>query len=527
VYNGYQLKGEQEERQMSEQQTGTGEKWGDPISEERQAELQGYLDRWEVEIDHGERKGPFDTEPGKSGVWLTGADVSWLAEQVANLHVEGDILDWPPLTLEEATLSDAHLEGATLDNAHLKDASLNEAHLEGASLRDAHLEGARLRGAHLEGANLEKAHLMRADLGGANLTGAYLEGADLGAVNFTGAHLSKAHLEKTSLLLADLEWADLTYAHLEGAALSAAHLEKATILGAHLEGADLTNAFLEGADFSDVHLERADFSGAHLEKVYLNGAHLEEAALSGAYLEKAYLIGAHLEGADLTLAHLEGANLTRASFDKASRLNDVVLTDASLDQVIFDQVNLTVVDLSLVDILGDERTAHTLKDEDGHPKARERRLSEFKAAVRANRVLAVALQAQGLSEDANRFAYRAQVLQRQLLRRQRKLGAYLFSVLLAVLAGYGYRLGRILIAYSLALVLFATAYFATGMWLGGTHLEWYEALLVSLTAIHGRVFITTFGLDSMQSWVAAVESVVGIVIEGVFVAMLIQRFFGR
>jgi hypothetical protein len=58
-------------------------------------------------------------------------------------------------------------------------------------------------------------------------------------------------------------------------------------------------------------------------------------------------------------------------------------------------------------------------------------------------VLAVALQAQGLSEDAARFAYRAQILQRQVLRRQRKLSAYLLSVLLAVLAGYGYRLGRL------------------------------------------------------------------------------------
>jgi hypothetical protein len=41
------------------------------------------------------------------------------------------------------------------------------------------------------------------------------------------------------------------------------------------------------------------------------------------------------------------------------------------------------------------------------------------------------------------------------------------------------------------------------------------------------VFITPFGLDSLQSWVAAVESVVGIVIESTFVAVLIQRFFGR
>lgn len=178
-------------------------------------------------------------------------------------------------------------------------------------------------------------------------------------------------------------------------------------------------------------------------------------------------------------------------------------------------------------VLGDERTARESKRSDGKPKDRAERLTDFKAAVRANRQPAVALQTQGLSEDAARFAYRAQVLQREVLRRQRRVGAYLFSALLATLAGYGYRLGRILIAYGLALAFFATAYFVARQVLGGTHLSPYESFVVSLTAIHGRVFFASFGLDSAQSLIAAIESVVGIVIEGTFVAMLIQRFFGR
>jgi hypothetical protein len=45
--------------------------------------------------------------------------------------------------------------------------------------------------------------------------------------------------------------------------------------------------------------------------------------------------------------------------------------------------------------------------------------------------------------------------------------------------------------------------------------------------VHGRVFFAQFHLDTLQSWLATAESIVGIVIEGVFVAMLIQRFFGR
>jgi hypothetical protein len=39
----------------------TGDKWGDDISEERQAELEARLQAWEMEADHGERKGPFDS----------------------------------------------------------------------------------------------------------------------------------------------------------------------------------------------------------------------------------------------------------------------------------------------------------------------------------------------------------------------------------------------------------------------------------------------------------------------------------
>jgi hypothetical protein len=147
---------------------------------------------------------------------------------------------------------------------------------------------------------------------------------------------------------------------------------------------------------------------------------------------------------------------------------------------------------------------------------------------------AVALQAQGLSEDASRFAYHAQVLQREVYRRQRQFGAYLFSLLIAVLAGYGYRLGRILIAYVLIVTVFAAGYFFTGHTLSDPALSAQslvqgvlDAFQISLNAIHGRVFFAQFGLDTAQSWLATAESIVGIVIEGVFVAMLIQRFFGR
>src|SRR5215470_13496888 len=91
-----------------------GKRWGDPIGEERQAELQGILDQWDAETDHGNRKGPFDRAHWKGR--LTGAEVSWLAERVRD---------------EIGGVSDLHLEGAGLDGAHLEGAHLTVAHLEG------------------------------------------------------------------------------------------------------------------------------------------------------------------------------------------------------------------------------------------------------------------------------------------------------------------------------------------------------------------------------------------------------------
>ncbi len=150
--------------------------------------------------------------------------------------------------------------------------------------------------------------------------------------------------------------------------------------------------------------------------------------------------------------------------------------------------------------------------------------------MRAYRLLAVTLRSQGLNEHADRYAYRAQLMQRVVLRRQKKISAYVFSLFLAVLTGYGYRLWRILAAYVLVVALFAGLFWLAGFSAHGTVYRFDVAAQISLNAIHGRVFFapqSQFGLDTVQSWIATAESIVGIVIEGLFVAVLIQRLFSR
>jgi uncharacterized protein YjbI with pentapeptide repeats len=361
---------------------------------------------------------------------------------------------------------------------------------------DLHLEGANLRLAHLEGANLFGAHLEQAQLEAARLDGAVL----------TGAHLSQAQLQ--------------------GASLRAAHLQDVALQGANLRETRLDGAHLEHARLSDAYLEGASLVGAHLEQAYLRDAHLQGAVIYMASLQGADLEGAYLEGADLRRTCLEGANLRAASFAKASRLSGAILTGAYFDQVTFESALLTGVDWTRVDILGDERCAHEPTDGDGRPKERAKRLAEYQAAVRANRVLAIALQGRGLGEDAARFAYRAHVLQRQVLRQQRKIGAYLCSALLAVLAGYGHRPGRILCWYVSTVLGFALAYAVLGL-ADGHSFNAGGALILSVTTVHGRGFFPANGdVTNPVTILAVLEAVTGLVLELTSVGLLTQRFIG-
>jgi len=238
-------------------------------------------------------------------------------------------------------------------------------------------------------------------------------------------------------------------------------------------------------------------------------------------------VEADLRSADLREAHLEGVDLRAAFFDQVTRLNGVTLTDKLHGSILvadvrWGGVNLAVVDWASLKILGGEQEACHAESKYGIEKTKSERLEEYREAVRANRQLAVALREQGLNEEADHFAYRAQCLQRIVSRRQRRWLKFVFSWFLYLLAGYGYRPLRSVVAYVLLILGFAAAFYALG------HLLWYEALVVSLTAFHGRGFFSQqYQPGDPQSIIAAVEAVVGLLIEISFIATFTQQFFGR
>lgn len=325
--------------------------------------------------------------------------------------------------------------------------------------------------------------------------------------------------------------ADLRGANLSHVALGDVCLRMADLTGANLVFADLRGAHLADARLAHADLGRSTLADAELNTADLSSAHLREAALPGAYLRFATLAGARLPRADLRGAVLQGARL-----DATTVLSEAILDGATwLGDVIWGGVSLARVDWSRVPRLGDEAAAlpaaatrpRLPRPDDGPASERERQLAAYQAAARAYQQLALALQGQGLADEAGRYAYRGQVLRRKTLWRQGRLGRWLFSWTLGLLAGYGYRMGRILAAYALVVVLCAVAYYALGTAGSAPHLAPQEALLVSVTAFHGRVFSEQFRVGSPQAWFAAFEAVAGMVIEGVFVALLAQRFFGK
>src|SRR5437660_11700775 len=160
-------------------------------------------------------------------------------------------------------------------------------------------------------------------------------------------------------------------------------------------------------------------------------------------------------------------------------------------------------------------------------KRSDERLAEYQAAVQANRQLGVVLRNQGMNELADRFAYRAQVLQRKVFWKQKKIGQYLFSLFLALLAGYGYKPWRAFLAYLLVITAFASVYFALGQTVGPA-LSPLGSFVFSMTSFHGRGFFPgSIGLDDPLTVLAALEAFVGLLIEVTFIATLTQRLFGK
>jgi hypothetical protein len=286
-----------------------------------------------------------------------------------------------------------------------------------------------------------------------------------------------------------------------------------------------------------------------------------------AYLEGTHLFRAHLEGASLTEAHLESkafaaggpefarihhwapdfpaslppADLRGSFLDSATNFEGTVLSspDASVWQhtgphladVHWGDANLIITDWESVATLADEHEAALARDYARKPKDRPTRTEEYRAAGRAYRLLSVALRAQGLSTEATRFHYRAEVMDRRALFHRHALGRWLFSWLLGTFAGYGDRLGRLFATYAVVVGGFALAMLLAAVQVKANQplspATLQDVLVLSVTSFHGRgVQPPGLHLDDALATLAGAEAVFGLLIEGLFIAAFTRRVTG-
>lgn len=415
-------------------------------------------------------------------ITLTRADVEWLLTTHESRGVIG-----PVWSEEEKDKSESQQrDGLDLRGAKLQDVDLSELPL--ASVRFGPRKD-ELPAGLLERPDLEMPQ-----------TYAITEQIEAAAAQMQRANLQGAHLERACLTRVNLEEGYLRFAHLEGACLLGSTLERATLAEAHLEDADVRDSNLQGVFAVDAHFERAD---------------LRFTRLGG----RSIFIGAHFEDADLrTAVFSDGATLSGAWFgserDGMSRLADVRWSGANM---------------ALVRWVQPRRGRPRWTPATGVAMQNEHagRLLQCGRALRANRQLATELRSQGLNDQADRFAYRAQGFERQVNRLHHRLLRYVGSLLLDLVSGYGYKPMRSLIAYIIIICAFASAYLINAQF-AAPHLTWDEALVLSVSAFHGRGFFTSgISLGDTLARLAAGEAIIGLLIEITFIATFTQRFFAR
>jgi uncharacterized protein YjbI with pentapeptide repeats len=307
---------------------------------------------------------------------------------------------------------------------------------------------------------------------------------------------------------------------------AAIHLEESTLHDTHLEGALLKNA----------RLQWVYGIGTRLEHAFLEQSRWDEAYLEHVHMENAHLFRVRFHGAILDRLHLEGANLASAQFDATTaifgaRFSSPQHGTAFLIEVNWGGASLNNVNWARVGMLAEERLAR-------HPDRPVRapippsmralpRVAMFENATRANRQLAAALREQGINEWADHFAYRANVVQRQVLRRRHQYLRYGGSLLLDLISGYGYRPLRAFITYALVILGFMALFLVNSQFFT-PHLSWNEALVLSVSSFHGRGFFNpNIALGDTYAQLAAAEAFLGLFIEITFIATFTQRFFAR
>jgi hypothetical protein len=118
------------------------------------------------------------------------------------------------------------------------------------------------------------------------------------------------------------------------------------------------------------------------------------------------------------------------------------------------------------------------------------------------------------------------LIAKKMKQRLQVIGVLLFSWFLFLLAGYGYKLWRCALWYAGIVLVFMLLYW----WLDPINMPWWVALLESVNVFHGRGAapnLVSLAHPLRFTILTVIEAIIGLVVEVVFVATVLQRLFGK
>ncbi|NQT95015.1 MAG: pentapeptide repeat-containing protein [Candidatus Omnitrophica bacterium] len=286
-----------------------------------------------------------------------------------------------------------------------------------------------------------------------------------------GLYLRRLEFQSAQWQNIDAEEVDLAGADLSRADLTAANLKRANLTGANLHRANLASI-----DFEDTHLLRCDLSGARLWSACINNSNLAEA---------------NLQEADFLKASITGVKFWHVKLEKAK-----FLTKFSF-------------------------TGKAPIDESGPLSASE-----------AYRSLKQYFMVLGRYDDASWASFKEKQLERKDLFHRRRI-AYIPSLLMAFLCGYGEKPYRVIASSVTIIFLYSFVYTALNILkvpldYGSSTLRFWDYIYFSI------VTFTTLGFGDLTPKLAPLfqmltgsEAFVGAFMMGLFVFTLARKYAAR
>ena len=319
--------------------------------------------------------------------------------------------------------------------------------------------------------------------------------------SFCWAHLKDREGYKTKLIDALNNGENLAGGNLQKIVLKDARLEKA-----ELSRANLSQANLSGVHTFDAKLDGADLVGTDLSNCEMTHCELENADLTKANLANSRLWNANLKGANLTESNLSGADLWNARLFSAKLWHTVFTGAKSLTRMSFSK--------------GAGLVKNHMVNEAGLLSAEES-YRDLKSYFLAN----------GMYNDASWASFKEKTMERLIMRKNKDL-AYLPSLVMNILCGYGEKPYRIIFSALSTILLYALAYFSLNAVECST-LQNYSPRW-SDYVYYSTITFTTVGYGDfipkphdLFRLLAASEAFLGVFLTGLFIFTLARKYSAR